>query len=491
MFTIGAPSSPLAVLATPLQGDSDNNFTELERVLQGSGLGSSFSLPRRTNSDPNVTPYEVRTPFEVDAPWEAPASFRKPRSSGMSVASEPTNPYLSEEQDAWAGIDALLEAKSLDDSFTFSTSDILPRSTVKAMRRVNTRGSDDFSIWDDDGRSEAGESLVSRRSQDESVLVWKKKTNPPTQQGPEHDESWREESKDKLGDLKRPGGGDGGIFDMFQWSEKDNVDEQRTRKGKLNSRSKQKLNLANQRRPSDSDNESLPSLATFKHDDFSTCSTAYSRDPGSVVTEDLEYERRGNALGMGAFSEDSEDGSSQELSSSTGSSSRNRLAGDGLVLDKGVDEYIRQIQAQLPTIMEDDGSVQARGKKKKHVGFVFDDEQSSPSPTSVAHDQTAFDELPAMTGRSGLPMGDSQHLSTSGKAGRMAEKPDQSKPSLTYLMNSFKKKMAKPVLKPRKPLGDESKYFPDTDNAKKNSKKYSANRCLLSEGDDGVNWDAD
>jgi hypothetical protein len=74
------------------------------------------------------------------------------------------------------------------------------------------------------------------------------------------------------------------------------------------------------------------------------------------------------------------------------------------------------------------------------------------------------------------------------KKGRLEEKKDH-KPSLTFLMNSIKKVTTKG--KASKKLGDEEKYFPDAVRGVGKSRKFSANRCLLNEGEDGVNWDAD
>lgn len=540
LFSIGSDNSPLDVLAYPppltaASSESSQQFSDLlglEKALQESGLGYSFSESRRATSLTN-TPFSARTPFEVDAPRDVPSSLRRLPSSGMSVASEPTNPHLSEEQDAWAGIDALLETKSLDDSFTFSTSDILPRATVRAMRRGSTlRGVDEASVLEDDSKSEAGESRTSKRSL-ESISKGSSASSSnssrakgrsssrktkgsaknnsgdtaadfsASQASTNKDDSWNElEGKDKAGELRRisNASSEGGLFDMFQWSEKDNVDEQRQRKGKLNSKlRKVQINMPSKLSNHSSDEASLPSLASFRPDDFSTrsdarsvgCDTYYSRDLGSVVTEDHEYAMenmmRYRHENGGSEAQPVSEGSSGSENSS-GSRSRNSLAGDGLVLDKGVDEYIRKIQLKLPTIIEDDDSVPTKGKKKKkNVGYMVDEEQSSPSPTSVVPEETAFDELPSLKGPSGLPFGESPRLGT--KKGRMEEKKDTSKPSLTYLMNTFKKKVSATV-KTRKQLGDEEKYFPDAVKADK-SKKYSANRCLLSEGDDGVNWDTD
>lgn len=477
----------------------------LEHAFESSG--SSFSK----------TSFTVRTPFEVDAPRGDAPKHRSSRRiggnrslspSGRSIMSDATNPNLSKEQDAWAGIDALLESRSLDDSFCYSTSEILPKATVKALRRETKEGLsylDEETVWGDE-ESEDGESRTSKRSLESISRASSASSNSSRLKGhtttrkskteseiESNQQSWN--SKDSR--RQHRGSGDAGLFDVFQWSEKDNVDEERMRKGKLNSNSRKATPLpavmGKSENQQDSDTSSLPSLATYRPDDFSVKSgahsldwdTYHSRDYGSVVTENSSDE-----FAFASVHGDSEQSTkSDPQSQHTKSNSRkNSLAGDGLVLDKGVDEYIRKIQRSLPTIVEDeDGSTMMKGKKKKkHVGFAIQDEESSPSPTSVMPEETAFDELPSITSLSGQKWEQSQTIVV--KKGRKEEKKE-SKPSLTYLMSSIKKMTTKP--KANKYLGDEEKYFPEAVRNADKAKKYSANRCLLSEGDDGVNWDAD
>lgn len=499
------------------------NFISLEQVLESSRqdeFSGSFSRPSFT----------VRTPFEVDAPrGETPKhrssrlilGQRPPSPSGRSVMSDTTNPNLSKEQDAWAGIDALLESRSLDDSFCYSTSEILPKATVKALRRETKGGLrelDEETVWGDE-ESDAGESRMSKRSLESISKASSTSSNSSRLKGNSATRKSKTEAENDSNHHSRegrrdrrssPGTSDAGLFDMFQWSDKDNVDAERIRKGKLNSKPRKTINLPVASHPKesqeDSDTTSLPSLASYRPDDFSVRSgaqsvgTYQSHDYGSVVTENSRDEfgdgsmhRDFNNNIMHNSSDSEEQGSSFESDSSgTPTNYRNSLAGDGLVLDKGVDEYIRKIQKALPTIAEDeDGSAILKGKKKKkHVFFAIQDGESSPSPTSVIAEGTAFDELPSIVDLSSQKFDQSpNNYVKKQQQGRKEEKKEQSKPSLTFLMSSIKKMTTKP--KSNKYLGDEEKYFPEAVRVGDKAKKYRDNRCLLNQGDDGVNWDTD
>jgi hypothetical protein len=468
-------------------------------------------------------PVAWKTPFEVDAPRLAPIP-RSP-SPGGSVASEPdhllSDNFLSEEQDAWAGIDELLECKSLDDSCAFSTSEILPRATVKAMRRDFSLG---FLEEEPQEESEGGGSRTSKRSL-ESIsrnssnssqssrmkgnAASKSKTLEHESDAPPLvDSSDHEEVDDQLVELmsiirrKQQGRAvvpdvatnSGNLFDMFHWSEKDNVDELRNKNTKLN-RKQRKVRLltpsmhkssinsrsGHYKSNHESDTCSLPSLASFQDDDFTAASSTvdwesfHPKDTSSVVSESSREEFGGDEEYDDA---DDEYDTEENAESSTSLS----LAGDGLVLDKGVDEYIRMIQKQLPTIVEDNVGSLARGSD-------YVDEITSPSPTSVT-EESPFDELPTLASLS-----HSAHLRTSEKAqgkpgSRKMEEKKAPKPSLSFqLMSSIKNmKIKGKSSKNRVAAGDEEKYFPDAKEPEK-SKVFKENRCLLGEGEDGDNWE--
>jgi hypothetical protein len=372
----------------------------------------------------------------------------------------------------------------VDDSYCFSTTDILPSVTVKAMRR--SANFDDETVWEDDN-SQTGESAASSELNGFNVKQSKKASQ----------ESWS--SKE---DRERTRN-DADLFRMFTWSHKDNVDEQRTRKVKLNSNALKMQMLAARNRglQQDPDSASLPSLATFRPDDFSVVSGATSSDWSTTHSNASSFHmpqhRTADDFGFGTFhdlniqstiSEESFNGESFAESSSP-QQSQERLAGDGLVLDKGVDEYIRKIQHNLRTVNENDSASFMKGKKKKEVGFVLDEGPSSPSPTSVIPEESPLDELPSFSAFASSRSTDVFKVNTD-KKGRMEEKKDPKPASLTFLMNSIKKKVTTKIKASRK-LGDEAKYFPDAVAGRGNTKKFSANRCLLNEGGDGVNWDVD
>jgi hypothetical protein len=551
LFSIGKDQNPVALLpplerhnstgsrrASRKPKSSDTpDMLDLEQALQESGLNRTSPYTRKSDgSDTKKSVFAARTPFEVDAPRGDGPNRRRSRGSQRTRSPSPSSrsidesepldklsQHLTQEQDVWAGIDALLETQSLNDSFCYSTSDILPKATVKAMRREpkGLGDVDEETVWGDEA-SEAGESRQSKRSGG-SISKASRSTsssNSSRHKGQaknskskieleghsssfkKNQESWTSTKEEK--DHIRQ---DAGLFDMFQWSEKDNVDEQRTRKGKLNNQARKILLFppVNQGQQ-DSDTSSLPSLATFRKDDFSVHSSAHSNansldwdtyhsgDLGSVVTENSRDEFafesvQGSVQEEGIPATISDDISESESHSNT-SNSRNSFAGDGLVLDKGVDEYIRKIQRNLPTITEDENSPIKKGKKKQ-VGFAFEEGESSssPSPTGVIPEETAFDALPSLlAGRYGAD----QIQKTTNKKGRKEEKKE-SKPALSFLMNSFNSSIRKIATKAKtqKKLGDEEKYFPDAVRTQSKSKKDGANRCLLSQGDDGVNWDGD
>ena len=432
----------------------------------------------------------IRTPFEVDDARGETRDKRRAkgprRSASISsrAGTSPLDSHLSDEQDAWAGIDELLETKSVDDSYCFSTTDILPSVTVQAMRR--SANFDDETVWEDNN-SQNGASFASSELSDVNVKQSKKAGQ----------ESWS--SKE---DRERTRN-DADLFRMFTWSHKDNVDEQRTRKVKLNSNALKMQMLAAQQRvlPQEPDSASLPSLATFRPDDFSVVSGATSLDwstsHSNASSFHMPQHRTTVDFGFGTFhelkiqstiSEESFNGESFAESSSP-QHSQEKLAGDGLVLDKGVDEYIRKIQHNLRTVNEYESTSFMKGKKKKEVGFVLDEGPSSPSPTSVIPEESPLDELPSFSAFASSRATDDFKVNTD-KKGRKEEKKDPKPASLTFLMNSIKKKVTTKIKSSRK-LGDEAKYFPDAVAGGGNTKKFSANRCLLNEGGDGVNWDVD
>lgn len=457
----------------------------IERTFSQDGSLADNSQSRRDiinghNSNVNSTPVAWKTPFEVDAPRETPTSFRhsyrsshpdSPSQASQTSTPTVTDPRLSKEQDAWAGIDALLEAKSCDDSFDFSTRDILPSSTVNAMRRE-----DDASVMMDDDASEYSET---------PYLGLKKLT---VKKPARRDNGMPQlvEASDRDEDSGGAGGassGNGTLFDVFHWSQKENVDELKKRKVKLNTRRVQ-LQTNSQHGETD-DVASLPSLATCREDEVSTRSEVSDwhtlDDKGSVVTEDfrsmqqerLDQQRR---VAASAAAPPTFDIPQSIGGSNVPQASITPAVGGKLVLDKSVDAYIRKIQKQLPTISEADSPAK---RAKAKVGFLpeFDENQSRL-------DTSALEGLPSLgsfsnTGESSNSVGSSSDNSRKDK-----EKRDPNQSLSSMFMKSIKGMRAPKTPKPppkKKGIvnGDEQKYFPDADLEDSNSRRFSAHRCLL------------
>jgi hypothetical protein len=437
------------------------------------------------NASLDSTPVAWKTPFEIDAPRETQRSYRQEHRSGqsdspsqVSTMSVPTtlDPRLSEEQDAWAGIDALLETRSMNDSFDFSTRDILPSSTVKAMRR-----DDDASVMIDDDATEYSET---------PYLGLKKFTaKKPIRQdnGMPHlvEASDQDEDSDSKGGGTGTPLGTGTLFDVFHWSQKENVDEKIQRKVKLNGR---RVQLKTNSQHDESDLASLPSLATCREDELSThteISDWHSPDDkGSVVTEDYHSMPRDRILHQPSRQPAVSNAMHNDIPQSIGGTedpqavlSCNAAHGGKLVLDKSVDAYIRKIQKQLPTISET-GSPARRGKINCRVSFRTDMEESKSTV-----DSSALEELPSLNTFSNN--GPSSVGSDSSK-GRKKEEKEKRDPNISLsskVMKSIKGMRAPKTPKPQSKKGlvngDEQKYFPDADREENDSRRFSANRCLL------------
>jgi hypothetical protein len=449
-------------------------FTMGQTFSRGGGRNDTSEHKRKT-SNLNATPVAWKTPFEVDAPREGISEMYHADSQTVySEVSEPTvtDPRMSEEQDAWAGIDSLLETKSLDDSFDFSTRDILPSNVVRAMRRE-----DDTSVMIDDDASEYSEMTYQ--------LPMKKKGSRKPRQVSAMPHLVEASDQDEDSDNRMGGagatGGNGTLFDIFHWSEKDNVDGEKEQKKKLNSR---KVQLKTSSNHSESDNVSLPSLATCREDELSTRSeiSDWRSLGGSVVTEDLRAMQidRTNRLGAGNMMAQitpgfavpqSIDASNAEILLSAQRANGVPSLGGRLVLDKSVDEYIRKMQKQLPTISEN-GASTGRGRC---VGFLAEiDENRS------IDDSSRLDELPTLAELSnhGKRTIDADlALSQSSRKKEEKEKRDPTK-TLWSSLKGFRATKTPKASSRGIVNGDEEKYFPDADN-KEGSKRFSASRCLL------------
>jgi hypothetical protein len=467
----------------------------IERTFSQGSSGPGDDSQRRRDifygekTSLDSTPVAWKTPFEVDAPRETPRSYRQEyrsrqfdspsQVSAMSVPTT-TNSRLSEEQDAWAGIDALLETRSMNDSFDFSTRDILPSSTVKAMRR-----DDDASVMIDDDASEYSET---------PYLGLKKLTLKKTARqdnGMPHlvEASDQDEDSDSKAGGAGTSTGTGTLFDVFHWSQKENVDEKNQRKVKLNTR---RVQLKTNSQHDQSDVSSLPSLATCREDELSTRSeisdTHTQDDKGSVVTEDfrsLHQERIHQSSRQAVVSSTIKNDIPQSIGGTDdpqAAGSFNAVYGGKLVLDKSVDDYIQKIQKHLPTISET-GSPTMRGKVKGRVAFRLDMEESKSTL-----DSSALEELPSLNAFSNSGPNSVSSDSSNGRKKEEKEKRDPNLSLSSKFMKSIKgmraPKTPKPPSKKGVVNGDEQKYFPDAAQEENDSKRFSANRCLLNEDEE-------
>ena len=466
---------------------------EIQRIASHQEQGKKRDKKRNRRYK---TPVTWKTPFEVDAPRLAPRIDRYPSSDSICSNPEP-DPLFSEEQDAWAGIDELLENKSVDGSSAFSTSEILPRETVKAMRR-------DFSLRFLEEDFENERDNIERETKRSSNSLHKTTANGTKYLvKPSSDDSADSEDGDRdrellldikrrqlqgrvQGEQRKPRGQTSGrnLFDVFHWSEKDNVDNLRSRNHKLNRNPRKAKPLTGSmhrsghstRRSHHRNNSlhksnhtlasSMPSLKSFEDDDLSGVTshtdwdTFHSKEFGSIVSgnsreefggdEDFEYEEYSKEIDT-----DSE-----------GRSTSASLVGDGLVLDKGVDEYIRRIEKQLPTIAE--------GNAGPLVLHNFD--ETSESPTSVT-DSSALDDLPSLNDLSNCKRTSSK-AQTESSPKKVGEKKAP-KPSLSSQLLQSIEKMKKKGKSKKVGHRDEEKYFPDAVKPDK-AKALKENICLLS-----------
>jgi hypothetical protein len=248
---------------------------------------------------------------------------------------------------------------------------------------------------------------------------------------------------------------------------------------------------------------SLPSLATFRDDDMSMRSDLSSLyEVGSVVTADL----RRNSIGHSSR-HSFQDRAQQQRRQSLENTPFVPPAGIGfesgsdpltvtnqqpapLVFDKQVDEYIRRIQEQLPTIAEYEGSPSKRGRGPSVASWL--DAKASPTPSSaLAEDSSVIDELPSLASLASV----SAHVRDDEKKGggsrRKDKKRDPTKSVSSQLIGSIKRigTMKAGDSKHKRgsvATGDEEKYFPDAE--KSNEKTFKPDRGLLN-SDDEANWD--
>jgi hypothetical protein len=562
------------LMAQQMKRGSDNDGSSHSRQSQRSSDSSSRRKPKKIST--------WKTTFEVDLPRDSPAGRRMQDDPSVgSDARGSLNEHLTVEQDAWAGIDALLDMQSVDGSCAISTTDILPRAIVRAMKRDLSRSSfDNESVGQassDDNNDEFSNLLTVTKRALENMSGEKILRNS----GGGHGRTARRSagqasampslSEVSSTNFEEAGGG---LFDVFHWSEKANVDEIRGRKKKLNQPNKNRVKIRtnsshsseagksfSKKKPSSShgkaktgkvgfsDDCSLPSLSSFQDDDVaSRCSTVLSTASSTVsdwdafvgsaghgggggvssnkkvppILEEAEFKFEddpggGNAFGATTFvvqeekeEEEDDDEKSEFEDEAEGEESEEEeeeseeeeeedsyddqqedegddehkpsFQGDGLVLDEDVDRYIREMQAQLPSIAK-------KGSMPFLAGVL-----ERPSPTSVlAEDEmSAAQELPSLASLAnpnGPATGSSHHSdNTSNKKVHGAkEKKKEVKLSLTHQLKTSIKKIRDK--KAKSPAGrSEEKYFPD-EVTNSVAKRTNTKQSLLTQIDDGVNWD--
>jgi hypothetical protein len=539
-----------------LKAGIERLYREQEQIVQehqsqqsrGSGLQKTPHL--------QSSPIAWKTPFEVDAPRETPgptpSRTRVLRLPGSPSSSRPPVRDMTDEQDAWAGIDDLLDTKSMDDSYCMSTTDILPRAVVRGMRRETSRSSfDESSVFGESVAQESvgsGASPSSRRSAESiSKSAFSHSLN---QDGlnPRRAET----DADQLGPLKhisrippeeRNAGAPtslGGLFDMFHWSEKDNVDALRERKTKLNSQ-KHKISLEPVPPVVADDNCSLPSLASFRDDDSAIVLNREGKDQQTLVTERETV--TGNYKSAAKSTQDKADKEEQQrgrLSSTKPSPQIKKVKKSKSTLKKSKvgpsDPASKKAESlsfePMPQLLElapfvpetqqqsdfgdianeepeDEMAPSSSSYLEPGASYILDEkvdkyiqeiqkklpskkngnnttaEVESPSPTSVVDDRTSpSEELPSLTSLSGhnrstIP----SHRPKPQSKPKVVEKKEAKPSSFSKLFRkTVKKKEKSPSITGR---GDE-KYFPKEF---LETSKDTSDHCLLLQGDDGVNWD--
>mmetsp|Transcript_20488 Transcript_20488/g.58253 ORF Transcript_20488/g.58253 Transcript_20488/m.58253 type:complete len:855 (+) Transcript_20488:71-2635(+) len=245
-----------------------------------------------------------KTPFEVGAPREPMMNQREREAESRSLSPLLANSNLTDEQCAWAGIDDLLENRSVDDSYALSTSDVLPKSIARALKRSDSKGSFDAISLDTDADALSQAESTGNGDGDGDVGGNDPRTKTARQgtkfrdrrKGDKKfvanlqtisDESDHERSpkiataRTKANRTSHEAAGGGGrnsiartngtLFDVFQWSRGENVDESMIQKKMMKrmnpsphgAKSKKKATFA-----LDTTAHSLPSLDSFRDEDL-------------------------------------------------------------------------------------------------------------------------------------------------------------------------------------------------------------------------------
>jgi hypothetical protein len=404
-------------------------------------------------------PLSWKTTFDIDAPRAPLADIPKSHSPVPSVDEDA-------EFDAWESIqDLLIETRSVDASIAYSTSDILPRATVTAMRRNQRKN-----------HHEKIDSLLYKQSLSKNPKPYSKSSKKAMKSLDEALGSIvakdREEVIARDGQPKRGSNGSN-LFDMFHWSDKQNIDEERERNRKLNQRPQNliqhiakssKMVYEHSSLPS-----SLPSLANMTAASRITCGSSSSTHDES--TREPRQTEEGEEL-------EQDEEIFSIVSNPSIISNPSYLGNDGLVLDRGVEKSIQDMQKQLislPIIVKDNCSSVPLSKLRSKT-----DEDSDESLSLISMiNSTQVDELQSLGTLSevqSLPYKDS-HDNNRSHHRRQHEKKEP-RPSLGNKVKSKLRKIRTPKGKSAKGAGgDEEKYFPKHEG----KKQFKANQCLLND----------
>lgn len=433
-----------------------------------SSLEQAFS---KVVSEGNETPFEIDAPREVLTPCSN--TGRPSTASNFSNISQSMRDlnllgeHLENNKNGWAGIDALLDSQSVNDRSVLSTSDILPSETVKELRRNVLSISPNEMVAEQDEsdiKGEIGRSInftpkkktkSKKRKTNLSALPSLKETSEPR--------------KDKY--ASHTSRANGNLFDMFVWSDKDNVDNLRNQKKKLN----QTRKFNNHR---NSDDLSLPSLASLRENDFIPQSRksgfySLSNEQSSVVTEDNpNFEKRNTTTKEEktlSKSEGSNICSTSVISMGTIGGSNinsNLVIEDCLVLDKEVDDYINKIRQELPT-----------AESNKMTSFYPKFEKMSATQSCITKEHLQSEDLPSF-----MPSRNITVQPDPARRGFQREvKKERKHPISSLLLKSMKRISAPKTPKPPQRgtvNGNDEKYFPDNEK----SKLFSSSRGLLHAG---------
>lgn len=427
--TIGKRSS-LSSSVNPITSDKYSDSKSMEAWASKS-LPDLFGLEEIVSKEENVgqvnlyseKPLSWKTTFDIDAPRRPISTTSRSQSRRQASSVSPNlAEHISGEQALWAGIDNVLaDIRSVDESVAYSTSDILPRATVSAMRRKGNRPHNSSTAEKETYKKLLNPTIAKPRS--------KAFNKPPVIRG-----SRRAKSLDST------------LFDMFKWSEKTNIDEQQESKRKLNQRPTSLatlLSASDSRLPPGSDHTSLPSLAAI---------TAMSRQTNDSTTIDYTTESSVDAVeeydSSLVATEENETISHRSIKTEdedidSKSSSTDEM--EKLIIDKDMEEYIRRIEIKLPTITEDLVS--------SFIQLKLAEESRNGS------DSSGLDMLPYLSPKSQVSSSNIDSLSTLSTTNVTEQK--EPKPSLSnQVINKIKKIRSKAAIMKVHEEGDERFYFP-------------------------------